>query len=91
MALIDNSFLAGFKSRRRQIKQTSACIYLLSAGRARLFAFENSITGLDHTGLVVVGRHPYPGSYFALCALSGRPAALLPPRELLEALLGPSS
>ena len=41
MALIDDSFLAGLKTRRRRITQASACIFL-SSGRARLFAFEES-------------------------------------------------
>jgi hypothetical protein len=46
-ALIDDSFLAGIKIRRRQITQTRACMFfLLSAGRACLFAFEESSTRL---------------------------------------------
>ena len=44
-ALIDDSFLAGLKTRRRRITQASAFIFL-SSGRARLFAFEESNTRL---------------------------------------------
>ena len=46
MALIDDSFLAGLKTRRRRITQP-AHAFLLSSGRARLFAFEESNTRLD--------------------------------------------
>ena len=47
MALIDDSFLAGLKTRRRRITQP-AHAFLLSSGRARLFAFEESNTRLDY-------------------------------------------
>ena len=46
VALIDDSFLAGLKTRRRRITQP-AHAFLLSSGRARLFAFEESNTRLD--------------------------------------------
>ena len=55
MALIDDSFLAGLKTRRRRITQASAShAFLLSSGRARLFAFEESNTRLDSEN---TGRH----------------------------------